>query len=72
MSAAADTHTLRGPVSVRLRDQLRAFLARPPLLGWLSRPASARWALLAVAVLIVPAALTVSAARPPSGAAEPR
>ena len=65
MSAAADDPA-RAParLSVVTTIGYGAFLAGPPLLGWLGDRVGTLDALLAVAALMVPAALTVFAARP--------
>jgi len=67
MSAAADDPA-RAParLSVVTTIGYGAFLSGPPLLGWLGDRVGTLDALLAVAVLMVPAALTVFAARPVS------
>jgi fucose permease len=65
MSAAADDPARAAArVSVVSTIGYGAFLAGPPLLGWLGDNVGTLDALLAVAVLMVPAALTVFAARP--------
>ena len=65
MSAAADDPARAAArVSVVSTIGYGAFLAGPPLLGWLGDHVGTLDALLAVAVLMVPAALTVFAARP--------
>jgi fucose permease len=67
MSAAADDPTRAAArVSVVSTVGYGAFLGGPPLLGWLGDHVGTLDALLAVAVLMVPAALTVFAARPPA------
>jgi fucose permease len=65
ISAAADDPA-RAParVSVVATIGYGAFLAGPPLLGWLGDRVGTLEALLAVALLMIPAALTVFAARP--------
>jgi fucose permease len=66
MSAAADDPTRSAArVSVVSTIGYGAFLAGPPLLGWLGDRVGTLDALLAVAVLMVPAALTVLATRTP-------
>jgi fucose permease len=66
MSAAADDPARSAArVSVVSTIGYGAFLAGPPLLGWLGDSVGTLDALLAVAVLMIPAALTVFAARPP-------
>ncbi|MGB0098974.1 MAG: MFS transporter [Nocardioides sp.] len=71
MSAAADdpVHAARR-VSVVSTIGYGAFLAGPPLLGWLADVVGTLDALLAVVFLMIPAALTVFAVRPPERAAE--
>jgi fucose permease len=70
MSAAADDPARSAArVSVVSTIGYTAFLAGPPLLGWLGDRVGTLDALLAVALLMVPAALTVFAARPPRAAA---
>ena len=65
MSAAADDPARSAArVSVVSTIGYGAFLAGPPLLGWLGDHVGTLRALLAVAVLMGPAALTVFAARP--------
>ncbi len=65
MSAAADDPARSAArVSVVSTVGYGAFLAGPPLLGWLGDRVGTLDALLAVAALMVPAALTVFAARP--------
>ena len=65
ISAAADDPARSAArVSVVSTIGYGAFLAGPPLLGWLGDRVGTLDALLAVAVLMVPAALTVMAARP--------
>ena len=65
MSAAADDPVRAAArVSVVSTIGYGAFLAGPPLLGWLGDRVGTLDALLAVAVLMVPAALTVFATRP--------
>ena len=65
MSAAADDPARAAArVSVVSTVGYGAFLAGPPLLGWLGDHVGTLEALLAVAVLMVPAAATVFAARP--------
>jgi cyanate permease len=66
MSAAADDPARSAArVSVVSTIGYTAFLAGPPLLGWLGDRVGTLDALLAVALLMVPAALSVLAARPP-------
>ena len=66
MSAAADDPSRAAArVSVVSTIGYSAFLAGPPLLGQLADRVGTLDALLVVAVLMVPAALTVFAARPP-------
>ena len=65
MSAAADDPARSAArVSVVSTIGYGAFLAGPPLLGWLGDRVGTLDAMLAVAVLMVPAALPVFAARP--------
>src|ERR1044072_6247272 len=65
MSAAADEPARAAArVSVVSTIGYGAFLAGPPLLGWLGDHVGTLDALLAVAFLMIPAALTVFAARP--------
>ncbi len=66
ISAAADDPA-RAParVSVVATIGYGAFLSGPPLLGWLGDRFGTLEAMLAVACLMVPAAITVFAARPP-------
>jgi fucose permease len=65
MSAAADDPARSAArVSVVATIGYGAFLAGPPLLGWLGDRVGTLEALLAVACLMAPAALTVFAARP--------
>ncbi len=65
MSAAADDPARSAArVSVVSTIGYGAFLGGPPLLGWLGDQVGTLDAMLAVAVLMVPAALTVLAARP--------
>jgi len=65
MSAAADDPARSAArVSVVATIGYGAFLGGPPLLGWLGDRVGTLDALLAVAALMVPAALTVFAARP--------
>jgi MFS family permease len=65
MSAAADDPVhAAARVSVVSTVGYAAFLAGPPLLGFLGDHVGVLHALLVVAVLLVPAALTVPAARP--------
>jgi fucose permease len=69
MSAAADDPVRSAArVSVVSTIGYGAFLAGPPLLGYLGDHIGTLEALLAVAFLMVPAALTVFAARPPAPA----
>ena len=49
----------------RRRSRYTAFLAGPPLLGFLGDEVGTLHALLAVAVLLIPSALLVPSARPP-------
>ncbi|MFC6286601.1 MFS transporter [Nocardioides sp. GCM10027113] len=65
MSAAGDDRR-RAPARVSVVATLgyAAFLAGPPLLGRLADAVGTREALLAIAVLMVPAAATVAAVRP--------
>jgi cyanate permease len=68
MSAAADDPARSAArVSVVSTIGYGAFLAGPPLLGWLGDEVGTLDALLAVACLMVPAALTVFATRAPAG-----
>lgn len=68
MSAAADDPVhAAARVSVVSTIGYTAFLAGPPLLGYLGDHLGTRYALLVVAVLLVPAAAVVRAARPPVG-----
>lgn len=71
MSAAADDPR-RAParVSVVATIGYTAFLAFPPLLGWLGDHVGTLRSLLVIAALMLPAALTVTAARPPRPAPE--
>jgi fucose permease len=70
MSAAADDPARSAArVSVVSTIGYGAFLAGPPLLGYLGDHVGTLEALLAVAFLMAPAALTVLAARPPVAAA---
>lgn len=65
MSAAADDPARAAArVSVVSTIGYVAFLAGPPLLGFLGDHVTIRWALLAIAVAIVASILTVPAARP--------
>jgi fucose permease len=65
MSAAADDPARAAArVSVVSTIGYGAFLAGPPLLGWLGDRVGTLDAMLAVAFLMIPAALTVFAARP--------
>jgi cyanate permease len=65
MSAAADDPVhAAARVSVVSTVGYAAFLAGPPLLGFLGDHVGVLHALLVVAVLLVPATLTVPAARP--------
>ena len=65
MSAAADDPARSAArVSVVSTIGYGAFLAGPPLLGYLGDHVGTLDALLAVALLMIPAALTVFAARP--------
>jgi MFS family permease len=67
MSAAADDPThAAARVSVVSTIAYAAFLAGPPLLGFLADEVGTLHALLAVSVLLVPSALLVPAARKPS------
>lgn len=73
MSAAADDPARAAArVSVVSTIGYGAFLAGPPLLGWLGDRVGTLDALLAVAVLMVPAALTVFATRPARTSADVR
>jgi fucose permease len=73
ISAAADDPARSAArVSVVSTIGYGAFLAGPPLLGWLGDQVGTLDALLAVAVLMLPAALTVFAARPARPAADVR
>jgi hypothetical protein len=73
MSAGADDATRSAArVSVVSTIGYGAFLAGPPLLGWLGDRVGTLDALLAVAVLMVPAALAVLAARPARPTADVR
>jgi fucose permease len=66
MSAAADDPVRSAArVSVVSTIGYGAFLVGPPLLGWLGDRVGTLDSLLAVALLMIPAALTVFAARPP-------
>lgn len=65
MSAAADDPVRAAArVSVVSTIGYGAFLAGPPLLGWLADHVGTLDSLLAVALLMIPAAVTVYAARP--------
>jgi MFS family permease len=65
MSAAADDPARAAArVSVVSTVGYGAFLAGPPILGWLADHVGTLDALLAIALLMVPAAATVFAARP--------
>lgn len=65
MSAAADdAENAAARVSVVSTIGYTAFLAGPPVLGYLGNQVGTLHALLAVAVLLVPSALAVPAARP--------
>lgn len=67
MSAAADDPARAAArVSVVSTIGYGAFLAGPPLLGWLADHVGTLDALLAVVAMMVPASLTVFAARPPA------
>jgi MFS family permease len=67
MSAAADDpRRAAARVSVVATLGYAAFLAGPPLLGRLADAVGTRDALLAIAALMVPAAVTVFAVRPPA------
>jgi MFS family permease len=69
MSAAADDpEHAAARVSVVSTIGYTAFLAGPPVLGYLGDHVGVLQALLLVAVLLVPSALAVPAARPPSRA----
>jgi fucose permease len=73
MSAAADDPVRAAArVSVVSTIGYGAFLAGPPLLGWLGDRVGTLDALLAVAVLMAPAALTVFATRPARTTADVR
>ena len=66
MSAAADDPAhAAARVSVVSTIGYAAFLAGPPLLGFLGDEVGTLDALLAVAVLLIPSALLVPSARPP-------
>jgi MFS family permease len=66
MSAAGDEpRRSAARVSVVATLGYAAFLAGPPLLGRLADAVGTREALLAIAALMVPAAVTVVAVRPP-------
>ena len=66
MSAASDDPThAAARVSVVSSIAYTAFLAGPPLFGFLAEQVGARPALLAVAVLLIPSALVVPSARRP-------
>jgi fucose permease len=68
MSAAADDpQRAAGRVSVVATIGYTAFLAGPPVLGFIGDRVGVLNALLLVAVLLVPSALAVPAARPPGG-----
>jgi cyanate permease len=68
MSAAADDpRRAAARVSVVATLGYAAFLTGPPLLGRLADAVGTREALLAIAVLMVPAAVTVVAVRPAAG-----
>jgi fucose permease len=70
ISAAADDPARSAArVSVVATIGYGAFLAGPPLLGWLGDRVGTLESLLAVALLMVPAALTVFAAKPAAHAA---
>lgn len=72
MSAAADDPAhAAARVSVVSTIAYAAFLAGPPLLGFLADEVGALHALLAVSILLVPSALLVPAARPPARKVEP-
>jgi MFS family permease len=65
MSAAADDPAhAAARVSVVATIAYTAFLAGPPLLGWLADSVGTLDALLVVALVLVPSALAVTAARP--------
>ena len=69
MSAAADEEEhAPARVSVVSTIAYTAFLAGPPLLGFLGDEVGTLHALLAVAVLLIPSALLVPSARPPKPA----
>jgi len=71
MSAAADDPVRSAArVSVVSTIGYGAFLAGPPLLGWLGDHVGTLDSLLAVALLMIPAALTVFAARPPTAVSQ--
>ncbi len=72
MSAAADDPA-HAPARVSVVSTIgyTAFLAGPPLLGFLGDRVGVLNALLLVAVLLVPSALVVPAARPPADARRP-
>ncbi|HEU4512642.1 MAG TPA: MFS transporter [Nocardioidaceae bacterium] len=72
MSAAADD-PVHAPARVSVVSTIgyTAFLAGPPLLGFLGDRVGVLNALLLVAVLLVPSALVVPAARPPADARRP-
>jgi cyanate permease len=72
MSAAADDpEHAAARVSVVATIGYTAFLAGPPLLGYLGDHIGTLRALLVVAVLVVPSMLAVTAARPPADRAQP-
>jgi len=72
MSAAADDpRRAAARVSVVSTIGYAAFLAGPPLLGFVGDQVGTLRALLVVAVLLVPAALAVPAARPPRPVGSP-
>lgn len=73
MSAAADD-PMRAPARVGVVSTIgyTAFLAGPPVLGFLGDRVGVLSALLLVAVLLVPSALVVPAARAPRPASAPR
>ena len=68
MSAAADEETRCRAIDVVSTIRYTAFLAGPPVLGFLGDQVGVLRALLLVALLLVPSALVVPAARPPARA----
>jgi MFS family permease len=72
MSAAADEEEhAPARVSVVSTVAYTAFLAGPPLLGFLGDRVGTLNALLAVAVLLIPSALLVPSTRPPKAPTTP-